>query len=549
MIDIIVQRNHQMSETLLICALIMFSCVIVNTFSGKSGMPALLLFMGLGMLFGSDGLFKIPFEDYGAMQKLSTIALVFIIFYGGFSTKWSTAKPVVKQASILSTLGVIITALLTSAFCYYALHFDFVESFLVGAVISSTDAASVFAILRSKKLNLKNSTAPLLEIESGSNDPFSYMLTIIGIALYAGKSVNYFPILFLKQIIFGIVAGVIIGIVSVKIMKRTKIVTESSKSIFVTAVAVIAFALPDLIQGNGLLSVYIAGIILGNAKIRNTGTLVNFFDGITLMAQMWIFFLLGLTSFPHKIPEIFIPATLIAIFLTFIARPVAVFGLLLPFKASINQCLLVSWAGLRGAASIVFAVMVVADVDISQKYDLFHIVFLISLLSVAIQGSLLPYVAKLTDMIDENSDVRKTFNDYQEESSISLIQIFITEQHIWNNKKLREISLPQDSLALIIKRDGKEIVPKGDTKILAGDYLVLSVPVYNSEVNGDLEEITLDKNHGWCGKKISELNLPQNTLIAMITRNGKAVIPRGNVILQKRDLVVLYSQDNMIKTT
>ena len=535
-----------MSEALLICALIMFSCVFVNTFSGKSGMPALLLFMGLGMLFGSDGIFKIPFEDYHTMQQLSTIALVFIIFYGGFSTKWITAKPIIKQASLLSSFGVLITAFLTCIFCHYVLKMGLIESFLIGAVLSSTDAASVFSILRSKNLNLKNSTAPLLEIESGSNDPFSYMLTVIGIALYAGKSINYFPILFFKQIFFGIVCGLIVAYLSIKIIKRTKVVTDSSRSIFVTAVAILAFASADIIQGNGLLSVYIAGFILGNARIKNTNILVNFFDGITLMAQMWIFFLLGLTAFPHRMPEIFVPATLIAIFLTFVARPIAVFGLLLPFKATINQCLLVSWAGLRGAASIVFAVMVIAEVNITEKYDLFHIVFLISLLSVAIQGSFLPYVSKLTNMIDENSDVRKTFNDYQEESSVSLVQIYITENHIWNNKKLKEISLPQDSLALLIKRDGKEIVPKGDTKILAHDYLVLSVPVYNSEVNGDLEEITINKHHQWCGKKISELNLPQSTLIAMMTRNGKSVIPRGNVVLQDRDFIVLYSQENIV---
>ena len=198
-------------------------------------------------------------------------------------------------------------------------------------------------------------------------------------------------------------------------MKKTKLVNDSSRSIFLVAVALFAFALPDLFDGNGLLSVYIAGIILGNSKIRHTNILVNFFDGITFMAQILIFFLLGLTAFPHRMPEIFIPATLVAVFLTFVARPVAVFGLLMPFKASFNQCVLVSWAGLRGAASVVFAVLVVASVNLPEKYDLFHIVFLISLLSVAFQGTLLPLAAKMTNMTDDSADVRKTFTDYQEE--------------------------------------------------------------------------------------------------------------------------------------
>ena len=535
------RKRFFVSEMLVLFALIAFSCIFVNTFSGKLGTPALLLFMCLGMFFGSDGIFKIPFENYDVLQQISTIALIFIIFYGGFCTKWSTAKPVLKQATLLSTLGVVITALLTCAFCYYGLNMNFAESFLIGAVISSTDAASVFSILRSRNLNLKYSTASLLELESGSNDPFSYMLTIIGIAIYMGKSFDYFPILFAKQIIFGILAGVVIAVISIKIMKKTKLVNDSSRSIFLVAVALFAFALPDLFDGNGLLSVYIAGIILGNSKIRHTNILVNFFDGITFMAQILIFFLLGLTAFPHRMPEIFIPATLVAVFLTFVARPVAVFGLLMPFKASFNQCVLVSWAGLRGAASVVFAVLVVASVNLPEKYDLFHIVFLISLLSVAFQGTLLPLAAKMTNMTDDSADVRKTFTDYQEESAFSLIQIFIGNNHIWKDKLISEISLPQDTLAILIKRDGKDIVPKGDTKILECDFLVLSAPVYNKCANGSLEEFSITDDHAWNGKQICELNLEKNSLIVMISRHGNTIIPRGNTVLQTKDKVVLMT--------
>ena len=533
-----------MSETLLFCSIIMLSCVFVNLFSRKYGMPSLLLFMGLGMLFGSDGLFKIEFDDYNILQQLSTIALVFIIFYGGFSTKWSTAKPVLKQASLLSTFGVIITALFNCAFCYYVLNLGFAESFVIGAVISSTDAASVFSILRSKKLNLKDGTAPLLELESGSNDPFSYMLTVIGIAMLTGQSVDYVPILFIKQLLFGILFGVLIAQAGIWLIKKTKFVSEGMHSIFITAIVILAFALPDILQGNGLLSVYIAGIILGNAKIKNTNVLVNFFDGITSLAQIWIFFLLGLTAFPHKMPEILLPALLIAMFLTFIARPAAVFMLLLPFKASLNQCLLVSWAGLRGAASVVFAVLVVASIDSFPRYDLFHIVFLIALISVAIQGTLLPFVAKLTGMIDNNSDVRKTFNDYQEEAKVSLVQIEINDEHVWNNKLLKEIELPHDTLVLMIKRNNEQIIPRGNNKIKNGDMLVLSAPAYKSDTKVDLEEIIITQTHKWNGKYISELELPHYTLIALLSREGKAVVPRGKTKLLEDDVVVLYKQES-----
>lgn len=532
-----------MTEVLLISGIVLICCILVNNVAGKTGTPALLLFMAIGMIFGSDGLFKIPFDNYDIMQQVSTIALVFIIFYGGFSTKWKTAKPVIKQATVLSTLGVLFTALLTCAFCYYCLHIPFEESFVIGAVISSTDAASVFAILRSKKLNLKNSTAPLLELESGSNDPFSYMLTIIGIALLTGKSVSFIPVLFTKQIIFGIFTGIFIAFSANWILKKTNIVTENIYSIFMTAIIIFSFALPDLIGGNGLLSVYIAGIILGNSNIKSTKSLVGFFDGITSLAQISIFFLLGLTSFPHRMPEILIPGTLIALFLTFVARPVVVFGLLLPFKASINQCLLVSWAGLRGAASIVFAVLVVASVNTIPKYDLFHIVFLISLLSVAFQGTLLPFAAKITNMIDENSDVRKTFNDYQEEMSISLMKIYITDSHAWNGKSIKELALPHDTLVLMLKRAGKEIVAKGDTIIHSGDYVILSMPSYNAEDDTDLRELHINGKHEWCDKQISELKLQKDELIAMIKRNGKTIVPKGSTKIKNDDVLVILKQE------
>lgn len=531
-----------MSEILLVCAIVMLCCVFVNVVSRKFDMPALLLFMALGMIFGSDGLFKIPFDNYEIMQQISTIALVLIIFYGGFSTKWQTAKPVVKQATLLSTLGVVLTALLTAGFCYYVLKIDFAESFLIGAVISSTDAASVFAILRSKNMNLKYSTAPLLELESGSNDPFSYMLTIIGIALLTGKSVDYVPLLFVKQIVLGILIGVVSALAGIWVMKKNRIVTEGIRTIFIMAIVFLAFALPDVLGGNGLLSVYIAGIILGNAKIKNTNVLVNFFDGLTSLAQLLIFFMSGLTSFPHKMPEIIVPATLIALFLTFVARPVAVFSLMLPFKSTISQCILVSWAGLRGAASIVFAVLVVASVSTMPKYDLFHIVFLISLLSVSFQGTMLPIVAKWTNMIDENSDVRKTFNDYQEKSALSLIQILVNEEHNWANKSLKDIALPHDTLALLLKRDEKDIVPKGNTVLQTGDTLVLSVPVYNSEDDVELEEMVISKNHSWNNKLISEIDLPKNLLIVSINRDGDNIIPRGNTKFYEDDIVVVFKQ-------
>ena len=307
------------------------------------------------------------------------------------------------RATILSTLGVLVTAGLTGVFCYFVLHFSYVESFLIGAVIYSTDAESVFSILRVKHLNLRDGTASLLEIESGSNDPMSYLLTIIGISLLGNSGTGNIPLMIFMQLALGILVGVVVALIGITLLTKTNFIPEGLETIFVIAIVIFSFGLAELIGGNSYLSVYLLGILLGNSRIRNKNILIPFFDGVTGLAQILIFFLLGLLAFPHRMPDIMVPALLIALFLTFVARPIAVFGILLPFRCSIQQCLLVSWAGLRGAASIVFAIMVIAGGgDISL--DLFHIVFMVALLSVAFQGTLIPKVAEKLNMVDNSAD-------------------------------------------------------------------------------------------------------------------------------------------------
>src|SRR5699024_2410885 len=222
-----------------------------------------------------------------------SIALLLIIFYGGFCTKKPENKKIGFLAGVLSSLGTVLTALLTAAFCFYGLKMPFVESFLVGAILSSTDAASVFSILRSKKLNLKYNTAPVLEIESGSNDPFAYMLTVLGIFLLKGEPVTKIIPVFFEQVGYGVLFGILTALLGIFIFKKTKLVQEGYDSLFVMALALLSFAVPDLIGGNGYLSVYLTGIILGNSEIKNKINLIYFFDGITSLCQIVIFFLLG----------------------------------------------------------------------------------------------------------------------------------------------------------------------------------------------------------------------------------------------------------------
>lgn len=463
---------------LILCSSVILLAIFSSKFLDALGIPALLFFMCLGMLFGTDGIFKISFADFANTKDIASLALGFIIFYGGFCTKWATAKPIIAKAAVLSTAGVFLTAVLTSVFCHFVLELSFLESFLIGAVISSTDAASVFSILKAKNLHLKENTAPLLEIESGSNDPMSYVLVILAITLMQNQSSGFVIALFFKQMIFGILIGVLVAKISIYIYEKTSIITDENGSLFIIALVLLSYLLPFFCDGNPFLAVYFLGIILGNANILNKVPMMHFFDGITKLAQIGIFFTLGLLAFPREVPSILLTGMLIFLFLTFIARPAAVFLLLSFFKSDINQCLLVSWAGLRGVASIVFAIIAM-DSGITLHYDLFHLVFLISILSVAIQGTFLPLAAKMTNMIDPHVDIKKTFNDYEEECAVKLLRITVPQNHEWVGKPIRCVEFPQKSLAVLIKRKQERIIPKNSTVIQAGDNITLSLPAIN----------------------------------------------------------------------
>lgn len=494
------------------------------------------------MLFGSDGIFKIPFENYGFAEQICSAALIFIMFYGGFGTRWSEAKPVAARAILLSSLGVILTAVLTGIFCFYILKTTLLEGLLIGAVLSSTDAASVFAILRSKKLNLKYKTASLLEMESGSNDPCSYMLTAILLSVMSGaSSSSSILLLVFSQIFFGLFFGAVIPFLATEFLRRFHFPAEGMDTIFVFAVAVFSYAVTSAAGGNGYLAVYIVGIVMGNQYFPNKKNLVGFFDAFTGLMQMLIFFLLGLLAFPLKLPGVFVPGAAIALFLTLVARPAAVGIFLAPFHTNWSQYILVSWAGLRGAASIVFAIMVtVSSTQVAN--DIFHIVFFVVLFSIILQGSLLPVIARKLDMIDTSSSVLKTFTDYSEETEIQFIQLEIDSGHPWLEKKVKELSLVPHILLAAILREGKTVVPKGDTTLKQGDIVVLGAEGYKDRKHVFLYEVTVDTSHKWLHKKISDIVFQKNTLIVMIRRGNQSLIPSGDTQILNHDILVLFSK-------
>lgn len=561
-----------MSITLivLLAAAVLILCVFSDRLSGKIGVPALLIFIGVGIFFGCDGVVRIPFENYEFASTVCEASLIVIMFTGGFSMSLQSAKPVIVKAGLLSTLGVAVTAAVTCAFCYFLLKIPFAESMLIGSVISSTDAASVFSVLRSKKLNLKNGLAPLLEAESGSNDPFSYMLTVISLSLFGEESnLLGIPVMIVQQMFFGALFGFVVGILGAFIARKYKAQTEGFESILYFAFALLSYGLPMLLGGNGYLSVYIAGIILGNARVAAGPYLgkkrlikrflnnvpkisfssgkkiapsetVMFLNGITGICQILVFFLLGLLSTPSEFAKSILPALLIYLCLTFISRPVAV----LIFKGNFknkewkNEWIFLSLAGLRGASSIVFAILAIVE-DVPTEHNVFNIVFCVCILSMLLQGTLLPAAAKKLELIDDDSDVLKTFNDYKEEDSITMMRMYIPENHNWQNKKLSEISLPTGSLAVMIKRNDETIIPRGDTVVLANDSVILSVPPYESDKSLLLREVHIYAEHHWCDHLIRDLVLPKNLLMVMVKRNGQSIIPSGATEIREGDIVVV----------
>lgn len=528
-----------MPYLILLSGIVILICLYLNRISNKLGMPMLLAFILLGMLFGTDGIFKIQFDNYKIAEHICTISLIFIIFYGGFGTNWNSAKPVAIKAVLLSSVGVIITALSTGLFCFYVLNFGFLESMLIGATISSTDAASVFSIFRSKQLNLKYNTASMLEVESGSNDPCAYMLTVLILSLISG-SVNGTKISYLifSQIVYGIFIGVIIALISSYVLSKIKFSSDGFGAIFVFSIALLAYSVPTIIEGNGYLSTYITGVILGNKEINNKKSLVHFFDGLTGLMQMLIFFLLGLLSFPSQLPKIILTSLGISVFLTFVARPLAVFLVLTPFKCKLNQQLLVAWSGLRGAASIVFAIIATVS-PAYTKNDVFHIVFFIVLFSISIQGSLIVFIAKKLNMIDNETNVMKTFSDYSDEVPVQFVKVIISDNHLWAYKKIQDIELLPDLLLTLIIRGDKRIIPKGKTIIFPKDIIVLSALSLDENLKIMLTKIKIDKDNDWVGKRLREIKLGKEKLVINLIRKNKVIIPKGTTKIKINDVVVI----------
>lgn len=467
---------------LLLGAVLVFFSILISKTGYRFGIPSLLLFLVVGMLFGSDGL-GLQFENANQAQFIGMMALSIILFSGGVDTKIREIKPVLTPGILLSTLGVLITTLLTGLFIFYISHWTGLDinmpltvSMLLAATMSSTDSASVFSILRSQKMNLKHNLRPMLELESGSNDPMAYMLTIILIQIIGANEASSSKILidFAFQFIFGGLAGFGIGKFMVWINNKINLSNTSLYPILILSLVFFTFTVTDLLKGNGYLAVYIAGIVVGNAKISNRKETQTFFNGLTWLVQIVMFLALGLLVNPHELISVAPTALLIGLFMMIIARPLSVVLCLLPFKGLTAKAkLFVSWVGLRGAVPIIFATYpVVANIDGANQ--IFNIVFFITLLSLILQGSTISTIARKLDL---DLPIEKDGNDFgvelPEEINSSLHDLTVTEEMLSNGNHLVDMKLPKGTLVMIIKRGNEYIVPNGTVTLHIGDKLLL----------------------------------------------------------------------------
>lgn len=524
----------------LMIGIIFILALFAIRFSNKHGVPALLLFIVLGMVFGVMGF---EFENYAFADSFATLSLMVIMFYGGFGTNWKMAQPVAKEAIVLSSLGVVATALITGLFCHYVLGFKLLEGLLIGSIVGSTDYASVSNILRSKNLNLKYNTASLLELESGSNDPTAYTMTMVFLSVIMGSTVSI-PILILSQVVVGIIMGAIFAYLIGKLLKKFSIGADGFYAVFMASVMLITYSTTDLLGGNGYLALYILGIYLGNMEFRGKRDIIFFFDGFTEIMQIGLFFILGLLSnFTNFIKTLPI-ALAIMLFMTIIARPVTVYGLMLPFRLKRDQLNMISLAGIRGAAAIAFAIMVVNSNAI-LSVDVYHIVFGICVLSALVQGSLMPPASRRWRMLDPNDTVLQTFNYYQSKAEIGFLETRIHSNSHLIGRQVKDLNLAFDFIVAKIERDGKTIVPRGHVALEENDLIVLAGEIHFDESGQNLIEFTIPSGHEWENQCLKDLELPQNHLIIMVQRkDSDVIVPAGDTLLLANDKVIMVKVED-----
>lgn len=457
-------------------ALILFLGVVASKLSDYLGVPALLLFLALGMLAGSEGPGGIYFDDNRLAQSVGVVALVFILFSGGLDTKWETIRPVLKEGISLSTLGVFLTAVVVGIFATIFLGFSLPQGLLLGSIVSSTDAAAVLSILRSRGVSLKGRLKSLLEFESGSNDPMAVLLTIGVVEWITQPSLSGGELAyqFILQFALGTLLGLAGGRGLVYLINKVRLGYEGLHPVLTIAAVLLVYALTTLLGGSGFLAVYLAGVVIGERDIIHRRSLASFHDGLAWLMQIAMFVILGLLVFPSQLIRVIPVGLAVAACLMLVARPAGVFLSVLPFGYSLREKMFLSWVGLRGAVPIVLATYPLIS-GVSEAGQMFNIVFFVVIASVLLQGTSVPIVAR---WLKVDAPLVKKLQypiEFTPQSGLSseLKELPIPTGSPVHGKAIVELGLPDDFLVLLIARDEEFQVPSGGTILAAGDTLLV----------------------------------------------------------------------------
>ncbi len=484
---------------LLIGAILLFVAVLAGKVAYRLGAPALLLFLAVGIFFGYNIL---TFNSPELTQFMGMIALSIILFSGGMDTKFSEIRTVLAPGVILATVGVLLTAFILGGFIFgisswIGAGLSFPLALLLASTMSSTDSASVFSILRTKKQGLKENLRPLLELESGSNDPVAYILVLLLVGILSpnkeAMGIGASIVLFVVQMVVGSIAGYGFGRAAVWTINKINISNASLYSVLLLAFVFLTFSFTTLIQGNGYLAVYIAGLVVGNCKIVHKRTVVTFFDGVTWLVQIIMFIMLGLLV---DVRQLIQPTTLIlglstALFMTFFARPVAVQLCMLPFRMFTAKArLYVSWVGLRGAVPIIFATYPWVD-SVPYAELIFNVVFIVTIISLLFQGATVSGMANALGVACTERE--SSFGDaFQDRMKSEFTEVDVNEQMLSSGNTLKLISLPAHTLVIMVCRDGDYFVPQGDTELIVGDKLLI-LSDRNEELQAHYKELGLNE--------------------------------------------------------
>jgi potassium/hydrogen antiporter len=473
---------------LIVTAALLLLGVIASKASSKLGVPALLLFLGIGMLAGSEGLGGIPFDNARLAQSVGVVALAFILFAGGLDTDWRAVSSVLWQGLSLASLGVFITALLVGWFATQIFGMSWMQGLLLGSIVSSTDAAAVFSVLRSQRISLKGKMQPLLELESGTNDPMAVFLTIgiVHLLTTPGEDALSLVPLFFKQMLIGAAVGWGVGKTAVPLINRVKLDAEGLYSALTVGIVLLTYGATSAIGGSGFLAVYLAGLLMGNADFVHRRSLTRFYDGLAWLMQIVLFLVLGLLVYPTQLLPLTGVSVMMAVFLVVVARPVSVFISLAFAKLSVRRKLLISWVGLRGAVPIVLATFpLLAGVPNAELY--FNAVFFIVLISVLLQGTTIRWVAKKLrlQVASPATDQRFPLDVLPAGANRSEVaQMVVEEGSPAAGKQIVDLHVPRGAHIMLVTRGNEYLVPRGSTRLQVGDVLsVLASPEALSRVH------------------------------------------------------------------